>query len=56
MDQGYLSTIFLWAILRFAEWEFEYKVAIRFVYLAKLVFLLSDNSTALKGVSCGGRI
>ena len=38
MDQGNLSIIFLWAILRFADWEIEYKVAIRFVYLAKLVF------------------
>ena len=56
MDQDDLLIIFLWTILKLAYWEFEYKVAIRFVYLAKLVFLLSDNSTALKGVSYGGRI
>ena len=40
MDQGNLLIIFLWTILKFADWEFEYKLAIRFVYLAKLVFFV----------------
>ena len=40
MDQGDLLIIFLWTILKHADWEFEYKVAIRFVYLAKLVFFV----------------